>query len=103
MFEGWFPRTTEPSDFSTAEPPFNINAVLVSPRSIEDFLVIKLFQLAAFFVVPYLAFLIVLPGVRDKRLVSLITFTVTVFVGGALTGHFCYCLSHIFKACLKGA
>ncbi|CAJ0578982.1 unnamed protein product, partial [Mesorhabditis spiculigera] len=68
MFGGWFPHTSEPSDFSNSEPPCNINGIL----------------LASIFVVPYIAFLIVLPGVRGKRTITLLTYTVSMFVGGAL-------------------
>ncbi|CAJ0942557.1 unnamed protein product, partial [Mesorhabditis belari] len=74
MFGGWFPHTSEPSDFSNSEPPCSISGVL----------------LASVFVVPYLAFLVVLPGIRGKRVISLVTLTINFFVGGALISSIVY-------------
>ncbi|KAK6743651.1 hypothetical protein RB195_010750 [Necator americanus] len=69
MWNSWFGGFAEPSDYANAEmPEFNIRAVVIS----------------SIFVVPYLAFLIILPGVREKRLITLVIFTITALVGAIL-------------------
>lgn len=45
-----------------------------------------LFQISSIFVIPYLAFLVILPGVREKRIVTLAVFTVVTLVGAVLAG-----------------
>ncbi|KAK6038869.1 hypothetical protein COOONC_23626 [Cooperia oncophora] len=69
MWTSWFGGFAEPSDYATAEmPDINVQAVIVS----------------AIFVIPYLAFLVILPGVREKRLVTLAVITVVTLTGAIL-------------------
>ncbi|VDO75460.1 unnamed protein product [Heligmosomoides polygyrus] len=69
MWTSWFGGFAEPSDYANAEMPHvNIQAILIS----------------SIFVIPYLAFLVILPGVREKRIVTLAVFTVVTLVGAVL-------------------
>ncbi|RCN43905.1 hypothetical protein ANCCAN_10106 [Ancylostoma caninum] len=69
MWDSWFGGFTEPSDYANAVmPDVNIRAIIIS----------------SIFVIPYLAFLIILPGVREKRVVTLVIFTITALVGAVL-------------------
>ncbi|KIH58368.1 hypothetical protein ANCDUO_11426 [Ancylostoma duodenale] len=69
MWDSWFGGFTEPSDYANAVmPDVNVRAIIIS----------------SIFVIPYLAFLIILPGVREKRLVTLAIFTITALVGAVL-------------------
>ncbi|EYC25444.1 hypothetical protein Y032_0012g1897 [Ancylostoma ceylanicum] len=69
MWDSWFGGFTEPSDYANAAmPDVNVRAIIIS----------------SIFVIPYLAFLIILPGVREKRLVTLAVFTITALVGAVL-------------------
>uniref|UniRef100_A0A0K0CU16 Dual oxidase maturation factor 1-like n=1 Tax=Angiostrongylus cantonensis TaxID=6313 RepID=A0A0K0CU16_ANGCA len=69
MWISWFGGFAEPSDYSNAEmPDINLPALIIS----------------SIFAVPYLAFLIILPGVREKRLITLAVFTEVALVGAAL-------------------
>ncbi|KAJ1355009.1 hypothetical protein KIN20_012119 [Parelaphostrongylus tenuis] len=69
MWTSWFGGFAEPSDYSNAEmPDINLPALIIS----------------SIFAVPYLAFLVVLPGVREKRLITLAVFTEVALVGAVL-------------------
>ncbi|VDM59830.1 unnamed protein product [Angiostrongylus costaricensis] len=69
MWISWFGGFAEPSDYSNAEmPDINLPALIIS----------------SIFAVPYLAFLVILPGVREKRLVTLAVFTEVALVGAVL-------------------
>ncbi|KHJ96751.1 hypothetical protein OESDEN_03278 [Oesophagostomum dentatum] len=69
MWNSWFGGFSEPSDYANAEmPSVNIQAIIIS----------------SIFVVPYLAFLIILPGVRQKRLITLAIITLTALIGAVL-------------------
>ncbi|CAJ0598830.1 unnamed protein product [Cylicocyclus nassatus] len=69
MWQSWFGGFAEPSDYANAAmPDINIGAMIT----------------ASIFVIPYLAFLVILPGVRQKRLVTLVIFSITVLVGAIL-------------------
>ncbi|VDO53597.1 unnamed protein product [Haemonchus placei] len=74
MWTSWFGGFSEPSDYATAEmPDINVQAVLVS----------------AIFVIPYLAFLVILPGVREKRIITLVIITVVTLTGAVLAASLC--------------
>ncbi|WKX99214.1 hypothetical protein Q1695_014246 [Nippostrongylus brasiliensis] len=75
MWNSWFGGFAEPSDYANAEmPDVNIQAIIVS----------------SIFVVPFLAFLVILPGVRTKRVVTLLTFSVIIVVGAILATSMCF-------------
>ncbi|KJH43474.1 hypothetical protein DICVIV_10518 [Dictyocaulus viviparus] len=70
MWTSWFGGFAEPSDYANAEmPDINLPAIIIS----------------SVFAVPYLAFLVILPGVREKRLITLAAFTEVALVGAILT------------------
>ncbi|KAK6026268.1 hypothetical protein OSTOST_07790, partial [Ostertagia ostertagi] len=74
MWTSWFGGFAEPSDYATAEMPnINVQAVIIS----------------AIFVVPYLAFLVILPGVREKRIVTLAVITIVTLTGAILAASLC--------------
>ncbi|CAI4230695.1 unnamed protein product [Auanema sp. JU1783] len=69
MWSAWFGGYAQPSDFATAESPsVNFRAIVVS----------------SIFIIPYISFLIILPGVRQKRIITLLVFTITTAVGASL-------------------
>ncbi|CAD6188403.1 unnamed protein product [Caenorhabditis auriculariae] len=75
MWGGWFGGYSPPSDYANAEVPnFNLNAFIIS----------------SVFFVPYLAFLVVMPGVRRKNIITLVVFTLFIFVGCTIALSFFY-------------
>lgn len=47
---------------------------------------IHIFLMVAVFIVPYIAFIIILPGIRKKRLISFIAITYQLAIGCMLAG-----------------
>lgn len=54
------------------------------------------------FLVPYLAFIVVFPGIREKRLATFVTLTLHLTVGALLTGTF-YVLSEVLVMPIVGS
>ncbi|TKR75851.1 hypothetical protein L596_017087 [Steinernema carpocapsae] len=75
MDKGWFSAFRDdfaPTRYADSQAPSSVN--------------IQVIILFSIFVVPYLAFLIILPGLREKRLISFITMTVQLGTGAMLFG-----------------
>uniref|UniRef100_A0A8R1V5J7 Uncharacterized protein n=1 Tax=Pristionchus pacificus TaxID=54126 RepID=A0A8R1V5J7_PRIPA len=76
MWSGWFGGYSAPSDYATVEMPdwINITATLLS----------------LVFILPFIAYLIVLPGVREKRIATTLVFAFILLVGGSLAASLYY-------------
>uniref|UniRef100_A0A1I7YX94 DUOXA-like protein C06E1.3 n=1 Tax=Steinernema glaseri TaxID=37863 RepID=A0A1I7YX94_9BILA len=75
MDKGWFSAFRDdfaPTRYESSQAPSSVN--------------IKVTLLFSVFVVPYLAFLIILPGLRVKRIISFITMTIQLGTGAMLFG-----------------
>uniref|UniRef100_A0A914C4X8 DUOXA-like protein C06E1.3 n=2 Tax=Acrobeloides nanus TaxID=290746 RepID=A0A914C4X8_9BILA len=73
MYEGWFSAFRQdfaPTSYDPITQPIGINI-----RTLMTFLL---------FILPYIAFLIILPGIREKRIISLVTITHQLGVGSLL-------------------
>lgn len=72
---GWFDAFRDngsPSEFEVGPAPFFVNQQLIG--------------LVSIFLIPSIAFLIVLPGIRRLRLISTLTFLYTMLTGASLLG-----------------
>ncbi|KAK0414509.1 hypothetical protein QR680_011469 [Steinernema hermaphroditum] len=75
MDKGWFSAFRDdfaPTRYESSPAPSSVN--------------IKVILLFSVFIVPYVAFLIILPGLREKRLISFITMTIQLGTGAMLFG-----------------
>ncbi|GMT19097.1 hypothetical protein PFISCL1PPCAC_10394 [Pristionchus fissidentatus] len=76
MWSGWFGGYSAPSDYGNAEMPDWINITATS--------------LCLLFILPFVAYLMVLPGVREKRIVTTLIFAFILLEGGSLAASLYY-------------
>ena len=88
----WFGGNPSPSDYPNAAiPNFNMHAFVVSFFRIFRQLVQSYFQIFSVFLIPFIAYLLILPGVRRKRVITTVTYVLILVVGASLIGnHFCF-------------
>ncbi|GMR42155.1 hypothetical protein PMAYCL1PPCAC_12350 [Pristionchus mayeri] len=76
MWSAWFGGYSAPSDYATTEMPDWINITATS--------------LCLLFILPFIAYLIVLPGVREKRIATTLVFAFILLEGGSLAASLYY-------------
>ena len=83
---GWFGGYSAPSDYATSGESLPLSPSNHSLSDMPEWVNMGASCLVAAFVLPFIAFLIVLPGVREKRLVTLAVFSLILLIGASLSG-----------------